>query len=304
MLLVLLIGLIGSLIGGWYLRRTWDNIERIELAQQLSSASAGFTNYLIVGTDSRAGLDDSLESSDNIGLGVSGERSDTMVLLQRSPAGTSMMAVPRDLYVDVAGVGPERINAAVAFGGPEALIATVQTSLDVPVHHYLEVDLAGFLNVVDALGGVAIDFPCPVTDPKSGLDIPNAGEQILNAEQALAYVRARTYVETCPGQAAQADGRADLGRVERQQYFLNAVFSKVVSTRNPVTLVQVAGDVGEGLRIDDTLKLSETLRLGRSINSNPPETVVLPTTPFTTDGGAQVLDLGPGAQDVLESFRT
>ena len=85
---------------------------------------------------------------------------------------------------------PNRINTAIQ-GGPERLIQTVQQSLGLPVHHYVEVDFAGFLELVDAIGGVEIEFDAPAFDDHSGLVVEQAGWQTLDKNQALAFVRSR-----------------------------------------------------------------------------------------------------------------
>ena len=82
-----------------------------------------------------------------------------------------MMSIPRDLYVPIAETGgSQKINAAYN-GGPRRLVLTVQQSLGIPIHHYLEVDFVSFAKLVDSLGGITIDFPHPAFDRNSGLDV-------------------------------------------------------------------------------------------------------------------------------------
>ena len=152
----------------------WRGVERVELADVLQGSATG-TNYLVVGTDSREGVDPDIENAGAIlGGDVSGARTDTIAVLRVEGHAVSLLAIPRDLYVPLATGSTNRINAAFAFGGPEALFATVQAQLWIGITHYLEIDLAGFLGLVDALGGVTIEFPHPAYDVGSGLAIDAA----------------------------------------------------------------------------------------------------------------------------------
>jgi LCP family protein required for cell wall assembly len=279
--------------------RTWSDVDRVDLAGALAGGSTG-TNYLVVGTDSRAGVDPDVANADVV-FGSEGERTDTITVLRVDGDTVKLLAIPRDLWVDIGG-SQNRINAAFAFGGPEQLVRTVQSQLGIGIDHYLEVDFAGFLGLVDALGGVTVDFPHPAHDPKSGLAVATAGPNTLDGAQALAFVRSRTYTEVIDG-ADVVDPRSDLGRVERQQAFLSAVFSELGSTRNPVTLLDALDGVAGNVRVDDMLGLRKALSLGLTVRGAEPITFVLPTTRFITPGGAdvQLLDQA-AATPILAEF--
>jgi LCP family protein required for cell wall assembly len=292
------------LFSGWYVYRTYNKLERIEVGAVLTAGGGGGTNYLIVGTDTREGLAADMENADVvIGGGVSGERSDTVVLLRTGGDGNRMLPIPRDLYLPIAGTdGSNRINTAIQ-GGPERLIQTVQQSLGLPVHHYVEVDFVGFLDLVDALGGVDIEFDAPAFDTKSGLDIPEAGLQHLDQNQALAFVRSRAYTRIVDGREV-VDGRGDLGRIERQQAFLRAVMHQAGAARNPFTVAKVGNAIASNLRVDDTIGFFDAIGLARKLSGLNPETVELPVTPIRTNGGAAVLQLvQPDADAALNRFR-
>jgi LCP family protein required for cell wall assembly len=290
---------------GWYTYRTYKKLERIPVSAVLSEGGGSGTNYLIVGTDTREGLDPDMENADVvIGGGVSGNRSDTVMVLRITDEGNYMLPIPRDLYVPIADTGEvSRINSAIQ-GGPERLIRTVQESLGVPVHHYVEIDFAGFLDLVGALGGVEIEFDAPAYDPKSGLDVKEGGLQKLDENQALAYVRSRTYTRVFLDGSEQVDGRGDLGRIERQQTFLRAVMKQAGGTRNPFTLARIGNAIAGNLKVDDSIGFFEALGLARKLSNLNPETVELPTQPMRTDGGAAVLVYSqPGANEALSRFR-
>jgi LCP family protein required for cell wall assembly len=293
--------LVAAMGGYLYARSVYDKIEKIPLADVLSPAGTG-TNYLIVGSDSRD-VDDLVDAGlDPAGFADGGgQRSDTMLLLRFVDGEARMMSIPRDLYVPIAGTdGSQKINAAYN-GGPSRLVQTVQQSLGVPVHQYLEVDFVSFAKLVDALGGITIDFPHPAFDTSSGLDVRQAGAVELNGAQALAFVRSRHYVEVIGGEEVP-DPRGDLGRVVRQQQFLKAVFRELGSAKNPLTLARAADGAAGGLRIDDTLGLWEATRFAWRLRSLDPAPVELPTRLGSNNAGS-VLFLEDGAEAALDQFR-
>lgn len=291
--ILLVIALLGTFL---WARSTYAKIEKIDLSDVLDPVSGDATNYLLVGSDSRSEFDPEGES------GVTGTRSDTIILLRITPEGAAMMSIPRDLWVEVADTGEMgRINGAYN-RGPANLVRTVQNNLDVPVNHYMEVGFGSFVGLVDAIGGVTINFPNPVYDPGSGLNVTTAGDVTLDGQQALAYARARNYTEIIDGQEVK-EPTADLGRQQRQQNFLRTAMHEVGATRNPVTLVRVADAMSSELIVDSGLGFWEALSLIRKLGGSDPLTVVLPTE-GARRGQAAVLVLDqPEAEQVLAAFR-
>jgi LCP family protein required for cell wall assembly len=292
-----------SVVAGWlYARSVYDKVEKIPLTDVLSTGGSG-TNYLLVGSDSR-----SVEDLIAAGLNPEafedggGERSDTMLLLRFGDGGARMMSIPRDLYVPIAETGgSSKINAAYN-GGPRRLILTIQQALGIPIHHYLEVDFVSFAGLVDSLGGITVDFPNPAFDTHSGLNVQQSGQVKLDGPQALAYVRSRHFVEVVNGNE-QPDATADLGRVQRQQTFLSAVFGKLGGTRNPFRLASAASSASEGVRVDDGLGLSDAIRFAWRLRSLDPESVVLPTRLGNNSAGSVLFLVDPDAQTALDQFR-
>jgi LCP family protein required for cell wall assembly len=297
--LFLLLVLLGGL---QYARSVYDRIEKIPMADVLSTGGDG-TNYLIVGSDSRD-VEDIIDAGlDPAGFEEGGgQRSDTMMLLRFEGGEAKMMSIPRDLYVPIAETdGSSKINAAYN-GGPRRLVLTIQQALQVPIHHYMEVDFVSFAKLVDSLGGITIDFPHPAFDRNSGLDIREAGPNHLDGPQALAFVRSRHYVEVIDGEE-EPDPTADLGRVERQQQFLRAVFSELGSSKNPISLARAASSTTGGLRIDDTLGLFEAMRFAWRLRSLDPTPVELPTEFGRNSSGSVLFLVEPEAQAALDQFR-
>ena len=300
---VVLFGVLAALAVG-YAWKTFNKIERVPVASVLTPETGGDINYLIVGTDSRDGLSPDVANKEVvIGGGVSGERSDTLVLMRVGKDGNRMLPIPRDLWLPIVGTtGNQRINTAIQ-GGPARLIQTVQQSLTLPVHHYVQIDFAGFLDLVDAVGGVTIDFDTPAFDDKSGLNITTPGPHKLDKDMALAYVRSRTYTRVIDGRKV-VDPTADLGRIQRQQTFLRAVMKEVGSARNPLTLAKIGDAVASNMKIDSSLGFVDSIGLARKLAGLSPETVDLPVTPTRTKGGADVLLMKqPGAKAALDRFR-
>ncbi|MEX0767307.1 MAG: LCP family protein [Microthrixaceae bacterium] len=285
--------MIGILFKGY---SAYGKIQRVDLASVLDPVSGDTTNYLLVGSDSRDAFDPEGSS------GVTGRRSDTIIVLQTSPSGSSMMSIPRDLWVTVASTGKQgRINGAYN-EGPANLVLTVQQNLQIPVNHYMEVGFGSFAGLVDAIGGVTINFPNPAFDSSSGLVVETAGPVTLSGTQALAYARSRNYTELIDGRKV-TEPTADLGRQQRQQLFLRTALQEVGATRNPLTLLSVADSVSSELIIDSDLGFGEALRFIRQLGSSDPQTVVLPTEGVRKGRAAVLVLAEPEAQEVLNQFR-
>ncbi|MGE3621954.1 MAG: LCP family protein [Acidimicrobiia bacterium] len=297
--LLLLLGLLGGYL---YARSIFDKVERVPVSDVLAGSTTG-TNYLIVGSDTRdaAAIEEAGLDPDAFKEG-GGTRSDTMLLLHFGPGGTKMMSIPRDLYVEIAETGGrQKINAAYN-GGPRRLILTVQQSLGIPLDHYVEVDFVSFAKVVDAVGGVTVDFPNPARDAKTGFEVTTAGPNELDGAQALAFVRSRAYTEIIDGRPV-TDPTADLGRVQRQQQFLRSLFSELGDSRNPLSLARAAGGAAGGLRIDDGMGLLDAVRFAWRLRSLDPESLVLPTDPGRNAAGSVLILRDDEAAPILAQFR-
>lgn len=314
--LVTLFVLLGVLVGGPLLAATylWGKVDKVDVA----GLSGGGTNYLIVGSDSRADLDASLDSASDLGLGIEGGRTDTIMILHLGGDGKRLLSIPRDLLVTLPDGSQNRINAAFAQNGPSGLVQTITRDLGIPIHHYMEVDFSGFLDVVDAIGGIEIPFPAAACDPKSGLDVREVGTVTLDAEAALAFVRSRTFVTFDPAAAeglsceqiianglGTTDPTADLGRVERQRQFLSELLSSATSTLNPVTALRALSGLSGGLRVDSGMGIWDAVSLARRFRGAELQSETLgPTSPQTTSGGASVLVLDrPAAEGLLAPYR-
>ena len=288
-------------------RSTIDSVARIEgLAPVLDAPSSTVDNYLLIGSDTRAGADPAAPDFGGIGseTDVGGSRSDTIMVLRhdRADGTVSLLSVPRDLWVDIPGRGKNRINSAYR-DGPAAVVQTVQANLGIPVHHYVEIDFSGFKSLVEALGGVEMCFMFPTRDVNTGLNITEPGCFLLDGVQSLAYARSR-YCEEYRDGEWRKDGTADLGRIKRQQQFvdtaLKAALNGVLS--NPFTVGDVVRSSTGSVSVDDELDLVETAAVLRPAASGGLQTYSLPVVGTTIDGKS-VLLLGDGADALLAYFR-
>lgn len=285
-----------ALVAGWWVWSRWQSIERVELGSALATPVGAERNYLLVGSDAR---DDPPEGSAD--AEVAGRRADTMIVLRITEQGTAMMSVPRDLWATNAETGDEgKINGAYN-QGPANLVRTITSNLGVPIHHYVEIGFSSFSDMVDAMGGITIDFEHPAFDRQSGLNVISDGPVTLDGPNALAYVRSRNYTEIVDGEP-RTDPTADLGRQERQQTFIRTVLAEAGRTRNPVTLARLAGAAGDGVRLDTAMGFGDAWRLARRLGGGDPETVVLPTEPARRGGAAVLLLDEAAAPPVLERF--
>jgi LCP family protein required for cell wall assembly len=280
-LLVLVVLLVG--LGVWVDSRL-TRVEALPDYPGRPAATPG-ADWLVVGSDSRQGLDE--QRRRQLGTGqAAGRRADTMMLLH-IPRGTgkpTLVSLPRDSYVPIPGHGRNKLNAAFAFGGPPLLARTVEQVTGIRLDRYMEVGFDGFASVVDAVGGVQI---CPKTamrDPMAGLNV-KAGCQLASSKKALAYVRARH------------SGRGDLDRVQRQQEFLGSLVDKVTSPGvllNPFKSISLLRTGTDAVAVDQAAHVWNLVRFPFAMRAISGGGGVATTVPVA--GGASV----PGAGSVVQ----
>ncbi|MFE6197881.1 LCP family protein [Streptomyces sp. NPDC057838] len=231
----------------------------VDLSKVIDRPEAGEgTNYLIVGSDSRAGM--SAEEKKKLHTGsAEGKRTDSMMILHTGSNGPTLISLPRDSNVTIpsykgsdsgklyqATGRQTKLNAAYAEDGPELLVRTVEANTGLHIDHYVEIGFGGFANIVDAVGGVEIDIPQDIKDTKSGADLKK-GKQTLDGEQALAFVRTRYALKG-----------SDLDRTKNQQKFLSALANQVATPSrilNPFKLYPTMGAGLDSLVVDKDMGL-------------------------------------------------
>ncbi|WP_371647044.1 LCP family protein [Streptomyces mirabilis] len=231
----------------------------VDLSKVIDRPDAGKgTNYLIVGSDSRAGM--SAEEKKKLHTGsAEGKRTDSMMILHVGGNGDTLVSLPRDSNVTIPtykgsgsgktfpGTGRQvKLNAAYAEDGPTLLVRTIEYNTGLHIDHYVEIGFAGFANIVDAVGGVEMTLDQGFKDKYSGADF-KAGKQTLNGEQALAFVRTR-----------HAFAASDLQRTKNQQKFLSALAHQVATPGtilNPFKLYPTMGSGLDSLTVDKDMSL-------------------------------------------------
>ncbi len=265
-------------------------------------------NFLVVGVDNAEGLD----PDDPVlrGRSEASLLSDTIMLVRLDPAENRawLMSIPRDLWVPIAGTGAMgKINSALPLGGPQMLIDTIQEQFDIPINHYVQVNFAGFRNLVEVIGGVPVWFEYPARDTNTGLNVELPGCVNLEGEQALAFVRSRYYEAFVNGEW-QSDPTGDGGRIARQQAFIRAALNRAASrgARNPFELQRLIDATRGEVVLDDALSLDRLLDLGErfgDFNVDTFEVVTLPGDPGWAGAASVVYLREADAQPLLAIFR-
>lgn len=270
-----------------------------EVVEELSAPTGDSLIFLVVGSDSREGLDDLSNFGD-----FPGQRGDVIMLVRVDRSGqTRMLSIPRDLWVPIPGHGENRINAAYAFGGPRLMVQTIRENLGIPVHHYVEIGFVGFMDMVDELGGIELTFPHPARDASSGLNV-EAGTQRVDGATALAYARSRKYEEHQNGSWVGVDDN-DIGRTQRQQQVVKAILSELKSPASVTDAGNVAGAMARHMTIDARLADSSLARLAwdfRGLLTGDIDGVTLPVDVATRGGASVVVAREPDASQVIAEF--
>ncbi|WP_040338434.1 LCP family protein [Candidatus Blastococcus massiliensis] len=276
---------------GWYLGQVADaSMNRTDAIPDSGNEGLGDAmNLLLVGSDSRAGATDAeldlLNTTEN-----DGTNTDTMILVHVPADGSeaSFVSFPRDSYVQIPGYGWDKLNAAYAYGyfqeadddatdaerqasGAQLLIKTISSLTGLSIDHYAEVDLLGFFKLSEVVGGVEVNLCAPAKDSYSGVDLP-AGPQVLQGEQALAFVRQRHGLD-----------RGDFDRIIRQQTYMAGMIRKLMADDvlldlgKQRRLVEAAAD---SVTVDESLKL---LDLAAQMQSVQPDSIHFQTVPYIGD---------------------
>ena len=227
-------------------------------------------NFLIAGSDANACVD-----PDSQWAGAAdparedrGNRSDTIMVMRVDPVAgqASVLSFPRDLWVDLPGRGMGRINAAYVENDYSLLAQTIYDNFGITVDHYIQIDFCAFKRIVDSVGGVTVPFATRILDRHVGIDIP-AGCHTFSGDEALAYVRARHLQWVDSEGGLHEDGTSDLGRISRQQDFLQrtmraaldkGLFDPAVA-RGLIESLQTNIVTEAGFTIDDMLQFARTL---------------------------------------------
>jgi LCP family protein required for cell wall assembly len=235
-------------------------------------------NFLLLGIDHRDG--EPVESS----------RSDTMMLVSVDPRSKSavMVSLPRDMWVNIPGFYPQRINVAHSVGGPVAAARTVEANFGVRIHHWARVNFRGFEQLIDALGGVIVDVERPIKDdqyPIEGYGVARVyvapGPQMMDGPRALQYARSR-------------HSENDFGRARRQQKVLVAARERALQLNMLPKLPTLIGVIQKNLSTDVSVpEMLALASLGAQIDRDRIVNVVIDAnmvSPFMGSDGANLLE--------------
>ncbi|MFF7212406.1 LCP family protein [Streptomyces sp. NPDC008238] len=270
----------------WAYAHLNSNLTSIDLDRELGpdrpeKLATGAKDILVLGSDSRSGANKGLAGGNTGGTA----RSDTAMVIHIPEGRRSAVAVsiPRDTLV----TRPEctardgstlpsakrvMFNSVYTTAGPACVVKTVERISDVRIDHYVEVDFAGFKDLVDSLGGVTVTVDKTIHDTSSGLDLA-AGSHRLDGTESLAFVRTRHGI---------GDG-SDLGRIGLQQQFLLATLDEIKQQDllgSPAKAYRIADSATRSLTTDSGLgSLVKLADFGRSLKGLDPgnlRTIMLP----------------------------
>lgn len=214
-------------------------------------------------------------------------RSDTIMVASVDPQSkqAQLFSIMRDTYTEIPGHYKTRVNAALALGGPKLAMETVGNLLGIDIQYYVFVDFQGFIDLIDAIGGVEFEVEKDMyyydpTDPEYAINLKK-GLQVLDGDKALQYVRFRY------------DRMGDYTRTERQRELLSAVANKIITMESlftlPSTLNKIKDDVTTNIPADKMLSLA---RLAYESSKNGIATEQLPPMKLLSEqeiDGAEVI---------------
>lgn len=204
-------------------------------------------------------------------------RSDTILVGRLDPKANSLrvISIPRDTEVLVPGYGTQKINAANALGGPNLALTTVSNFLDVPIDHYVVLNVHGLVDLVDELGGITLEVPKKMQymdwTAKLKIDL-EPGVHTLTGNQCMGFVRFRH------------DALGDIGRVQRQEIFLRAVLDKALNPSSWSHLPRLL-EIAQSYVASD-LSVQQMMTMANFVRGVPKSNQVLTMMPGSfSDGG-------------------
>ncbi len=206
--------------------KTYETVERSKKSQVNLNNKEPFS-VLLLGIDT--GDDGRVEQG----------RSDTTIVATVNPRDkqTTLVSLARDTYVDIPGQGKQdKLNHAYAFGGASLAMDTVENYLNIPINHYVSINMAGLKELVNAVGGIEVNNN--MTFSQDGYDF-TIGKISLDGEQALSYSRMR-----------YEDPNGDYGRQERQRKVIEGIVQKVLSLNSVSNYQQILTAVSDNMKTD------------------------------------------------------
>ena len=292
-----------------------DRIDQIpRVAVTVAPASSTATNFLIIGSDTRSFVQSEADKQAFTDANTTADgpaRSDTMMVLHADGDASYVVSFPRDLMVNVPGLGRQKINAAFN-KGPQLVVNTLQQDFNVPINHYLEVNFKSFEDIVNAVGSVPVWIPQQMRDQLSGLQpFPyGPGCYHLDGATSLAYVRARHLEYYENGKWVDASGRADIDRIQRQQDFIKRLGRIAVqkATDDPTIAPEIADNLIPNLTADQSFDrdaFNELVRAFMGLSDGTDGGPIFETLPWNMgdSAGSFLVEKQPEADAVLAVLR-
>lgn len=298
---VVLLLIVGGGAGyAYYLAHDLNRIQVKGLHGALTTGQeAGTENILMVGSTSRCALAVQNPAYGLCSQGVNGVNSDVIMILHVDPANRKMaiLSIPRDLFIPNARAeGPNKVDAGL-YEGITQLVSAIEEDFGIPIQHTVSLNFDQFANVVDALGGINMNFPMSVFDAYSGLNVQAATCVHLNGTQALQVVRARHLQYDAPGTESTyaedwpQESLSDLARIRRDHEFLRVLGTAVAKQGlgNPITDLNLINSVKADLTFDQGWAVSDMVNLVldfHSVNVNSVPQLTLPVAVVSDPDGA------------------
>ena len=241
-------------------------------------------NILVIGSDARP------KGTHEGGANVVGEpsRSDTLMLIRAGGFKNSRLSIPRDTVVDIPGHGMDKINAALAIGGPALTITTVKRYLGIDINHVALVNFDNFPDFINALGGVNVQLEGCVRAQLDGGD--KAGGTTINLRKGTNHLDGRHALGLARVRKNDCNiGEDDLDRAERQQRILNAIKRRMISPSTFFRLPWVSWTAPKAVISDMSGPSLLGLAAALSAGGSPPTRVLKPSGFATTPGGGSGL---------------
>lgn len=267
-------------------------------------------NILIIGTDSadRLAEDDPVRRKRPRG----GLLADVIMILRLDPKANTaaLLSIPRDSYVPIEPYGTKaKINSAISGpNGPENLIRTIKSNFGISIENYVEIDFAGFKELVQVLSGIPIYFDRPVRDRNTGLRVEQTGCVRLDPFHALAYARSRHLQYKDERGRWVDDPSADYGRITRQQDFIQRAAQRAIDqgARNPSSALRLIDAAVGAITVDETMTVGQIRELASrfgSFNVKNLEKYRLPTTIGGNASNSYLNVSWDEAEPILDIFR-
>lgn len=292
------LGIIGLVAFASYDLNRLDKVDKVDVATQPAPTTHNAETILLVGTD--RGLVP--------GIDTAGADLIAAVRLDSTTGKVAVLQIPRDLSaVDPRTHQPEKLAEIFRTGGAAPLVEAIHQTLGIGIQHYVQIDPAGFVGLVDAVGGANVSIPNSTRDGRDGIALPAQRCSALSGDSLLALARARSIEVQIDG-VWTPDTTGDLGRMGRQNVLATALLRSFerVDLRDPATVHRLVGIFSSHVTVDQGLDADELIDLGRKLHATGADGIATAWLPIVANpaapSGSVSLGLGSGWQQRVDAF--